>query len=168
LGAFFPPATLQPQPAQESARNNLTLGGVLSSSYTSTATRSEFLDWQTLKVDDSLDSDSENYQQSRLSLPHGFCCSGVGGFRAALLSGQLSDDAQESARNNLTLGGVLSSSYTYKRSAGPDQAQHEERQEEDKTHLMSSDRLKNGYLKALQMIQEGEDRDEGDGEDERR
>jgi hypothetical protein len=33
---------------------------------------------------------------------------------------------------------------------------------------MSSDRLKNGYLKALQMIQEGEDRDEGDGEDERR
>jgi hypothetical protein len=35
-------------------------------------------------------------------------------------------------------------------------------------HLMSSDRLKNGYLKALQMIQEGEDRDEGDGEDERR
>jgi hypothetical protein len=39
LGAFFPPATLQPQPAQESARNNLTLGGVLSSSYTSTATK---------------------------------------------------------------------------------------------------------------------------------
>jgi hypothetical protein len=56
---------------------------------------SQFLDWQTLNVDDSLDSDSENYQQSRLSIPHGFCCSGVGGFRAALLSGQLSDDDLE-------------------------------------------------------------------------
>lgn len=55
----------------------------------------ELLDWQTLKVDDSLDSDSENYQMSRLSLPHGFCCSGVGGFRAALLSGQLLDNELE-------------------------------------------------------------------------
>jgi hypothetical protein len=55
----------------------------------------QILDWQTLKVDDSLDSDSENYQQSRLTLPHGFCCSGVGGFRAALLSGQMSDNELE-------------------------------------------------------------------------
>jgi hypothetical protein len=139
LGAFFPPATLQPQPAQESARNNLTLGGVLSSSYTSTATSTGICTEQ----------------------PHPWG-------RSFLQLHFNRNQAQESARNNLTLGGVLSSSYTYKRSAGPDQAQHEERQEEDKTHLMSSDRLKNGYLKALQMIQEGEDRDEGDGEDERR
>ena len=58
----------------------------------------EFIKWMTVDVNDSINEEFysiglDRNRKGNVQLPelHSFCCSGVGGFRSALLSGRVSD-----------------------------------------------------------------------------